>query len=157
MLKDTSTLVFNTAKPLYLCGACITSSALKKELVQTTSDFIYDEANERATIALPTTLPAGSNVQLRIDFESEITGALMGYYRSAWEHEGKTKHYALTQLGVSSSLRLFDLPTCTQGRQAYCRQEGVPVLGRAFSQSYVCYHPDLSYGHRRSQQYACPL
>ncbi len=156
MLKDTSTLVFNTAKPLYLSGARITSPALKQELVQTINDINYDEANERATIALPTTLPAGSKVQLRIDFESEITGALMGYYRSAWEHEGKTKHYALTQLGVSS-FRLFDLPTCTQGRQAYCRQEGVPVLGRASPQSYLRYHPDISYGHRRSQQHARPL
>lgn len=108
----------------------MTSSALKQDLVQTTSDFNYDEANERATIALPTVLPAGSEAQLRIDFESEITGALMGYYRSAWEHEGKTKYYALTQLGVSDC-RLFDLQTHAQRRLAYGRQESVPLLGRA--------------------------
>ena len=156
MLKDTTTLVFNTAKPLSLSGVRVTSSALKQELVQTTSDFNYDEANERATIPLPTTLPAGSKVQLRVGFESEITGSLMGYYRSAWEHEGKTKHYALTQFEVSRYYLSHELP-CAQGRLAYRRQEGVSVLGRASPQSDLRNHPDLPRGHRRPQQYARPL
>ena len=106
MLKETNTLVFNTAK-LSLSSARVSSSALKQELVQTTSDFNFDEANERATITLPTALPKGAKVSLRIDFEGELTGAMMGYYRSAWEHEGKTKHYALTQFEVSMQSLTF--------------------------------------------------
>ena len=60
----------------------------------------FDDVEERATLKLPVVLPAGSKAQLKIDFEGEITGAMMGYYRSAWENEGKTEYYTLTQFEV---------------------------------------------------------
>lgn len=100
ILKETSTLVFNTAK-LVLGEARLQSAALKQEIVQASSAFSFDETHERATISLPTPLAAGSKAQLKIDFEGELTGAMMGYYRASWEHEGKTKYYTLTQFEAS--------------------------------------------------------
>ena len=100
VVKDTSKIVFNTAK-LALGTAYVSSESLKQTVVQASKEFTFDEENERATISLPTPLTAGSKVQLKVDFEGELTGAMMGYYRSAWEHEGKTKYYTLTQFEVS--------------------------------------------------------
>lgn len=102
-MKDTSKIVFNTAK-LALGTAYVSSESLKQTVVQASKAFTFDEENERATISLPTSLTAGSKIQLKIDFEGELTGAMMGYYRSAWEHEGKTKYYTLTQFEVSLPL-----------------------------------------------------
>lgn len=77
------------------------------------SAFQYDEPRGRVSVDLPVALPVGSQLQLRIDFEGELTDAMMGYYRSSWEDEGKTKYYALTQFEVYSSLSLPS-NTCTQ-------------------------------------------
>ncbi len=99
VLKETSNIVFNTAK-LTLGEAKVSSSALKQTTVVASASFSIDEENERATVQLPTALPAGSKLELKIDFEGELTGAMMGYYKSAWEHEGKTKYYSLTQFEV---------------------------------------------------------
>lgn len=68
--------------------------------MQPASALTVDEEAERATLPLPVKLPAGSKAELKIDFEGELTGAMMGYYRSAWEHEGKTQYYSLTQFEV---------------------------------------------------------
>ncbi|KAJ3554813.1 hypothetical protein NM688_g2912 [Phlebia brevispora] len=106
VVKDTSTIVFNSSK-LSLGSARLTSSSLKQEIVQTTKDFAIDEKSERCTISLPTTLSAGSQAQLKIDFDGELTGSMMGYYRSAWEHEGKTKYYTLTQFEPTAARRAF--------------------------------------------------
>jgi aminopeptidase 2 len=59
-----------------------------------------DTVSERATFRLPSALPAGSKAQLQIGFNGKLTGSMMGYYRSSWEYEGKTKYYALTQFEV---------------------------------------------------------
>ena len=99
VVEDTSSIVFNTAK-LGLGAARVSSTSLKQEFVQTSSAFAFDEDNERATIKLPGTLTAGSKVTVKIDFDGELTGSMMGYYRSAYEVDGKTEHYTLTQFEV---------------------------------------------------------
>ncbi|KAJ3551896.1 hypothetical protein NM688_g4446 [Phlebia brevispora] len=106
ILRDTSIIVFNSSK-LLLGSAHLTSSSLKQEIVQTTKDFTLNEKSERCTISLPTTLSAGSQAQLKIDFDGELTSGMMGYYRSAWEHEGKTKYYTLTQFEPTATRRAF--------------------------------------------------
>jgi len=65
-------------------------------------DSSFDKAKERTTFQLPNglKLSAGSKAELKIHFEAKITGNMMGYYKSSWEHEGKTKNYALTQFEV---------------------------------------------------------
>lgn len=105
MVEETSKIVFNTAK-LTLSEARITSAALKDEIVLASSAFVFDEANERVALELPVSLPAGAELQVRVDFAGELTGGMMGYYRSSWDHKDDTKHYALTQFAVWVSLAL---------------------------------------------------
>lgn len=99
VLEDTDAISFHTSK-LNLGSASLTSTALKEPFVQAASALTLDEEAERATLPLPVKLPAGSKAELKIDFEGELTGAMMGYYRSAWENEGKTQYYSLTQFEV---------------------------------------------------------
>lgn len=99
IVRDTDAIQFHTAK-LNLGHARLSSASLKQDLVQEASALAFDETDERATLTLPTTLPAGSKAELKIDFAGELTGAMMGYYRSEWEHDGKKAYYSLTQFEV---------------------------------------------------------
>ena len=74
------------------------SDALKSEQVTTATAF--DKVQERTTYQLTDGLPAGSKAELKVFFEGELTGNMLGYYKASWEHEGKTKYYALTQFEV---------------------------------------------------------
>ena len=107
-MQDTQSIQFHTSK-LNLGHAKLFSEALKEPLIQKASELSFSEEDERATFELPVTLPAGSKAQLKIDFEAELTGAMMGYYRSAWENEGKTEYYTLTQFEVRLQLKSFPL------------------------------------------------
>jgi aminopeptidase 2 len=98
--KETSTIVFNSVD-LKLSDVSIYSFASKTHQVQAARTF--DTTMGRATVHFPTALPAGSKAQLQIGFEGDLTSNMQGYYKSGWEHEGKTKYYALTQFEVSSS------------------------------------------------------
>lgn len=89
------------ASRLELGAASIYSDALKTYQVQ--SSQVYDTVSERATFHFANALPAGSKAQLKVVFAGPLTGGMTGYYKSAWEDEGKTKHYALTQFEVRSS------------------------------------------------------
>jgi aminopeptidase 2 len=85
---------------LYYAHRTIYSEALKIEQLQSGESF--DTVAERVTYSFPTALPAGSKAELRIGFGGKLTGGMAGYYKSSWEHEGKTKFYALTQFEASS-------------------------------------------------------
>ena len=76
VLKDTSKVVFNSSK-LALGHATFSSAALKEELIVPASEFSVDEASERVTVQLPTTLAAGTQLALRIDFGGELTGSML--------------------------------------------------------------------------------
>ncbi|KAI0340189.1 leucyl aminopeptidase [Trametopsis cervina] len=106
VVKETSKIVLNAAK-LQIGGARISSSALKDDVVLATSALDFDTENERVSLALPTTLPVGAKVQVRLDFEGGLTGDMMGYYRSTYEDEGKTKYYTLTQFEPTAARRAF--------------------------------------------------
>ena len=132
VLQDTSTIVFNTAK-LGLTAARVSSTSLKQEVVQESSAFAFDEDNERATIKLPTTLAAGSKVTVKIDFDSELTGSMMGYYRSSYEVNGKTEHYTLTQFEVCSRIThisAFILTVCSPRQRAEPSRAGTSPCSR---------------------------
>ena len=45
-----------------------------------------------------------SKVQLKIDFDADLTGNMMGYYYSTWEKDGKKQYYTLTQFEVKASV-----------------------------------------------------
>ncbi|CAA7267619.1 unnamed protein product [Cyclocybe aegerita] len=100
----TSAIVLNTSN-LELGAATLYSNALSAEQAPTVSSF--DKTQERTTFQLTQNLPAGSKAELKIAFSGELTGNMMGYYKSSWEHEGKTKHYALTQFEPTAARRAF--------------------------------------------------
>ncbi|KAF8969647.1 hypothetical protein BDZ97DRAFT_211457 [Flammula alnicola] len=101
---ETPKIVLNTSE-LDLGKASIYSDALKAEQVATFSSF--DKAQERTTYQLNDVLPAGSKAELKITFSGKLTGNMLGYYKSSWEHEGKTKNYGLTQFEPTAARRAF--------------------------------------------------
>ncbi|KAI0086651.1 peptidase family M1-domain-containing protein [Irpex rosettiformis] len=106
VLEETSKIVFNSSK-LTLGRARLSSAALKEEVTVDATSFEIDGASERVTIQLPGALSAGTQLALKVDFEGELTGSMLGYYRCSWEDEGKTKHYALTQFEPTSARAAF--------------------------------------------------
>lgn len=48
----------------------------------------------------PFLFPAGSKAELKIGFEGQLGGSMVGYYKSSYALDGKTKYYALTQFAV---------------------------------------------------------
>ncbi|PPQ98196.1 hypothetical protein CVT26_003242 [Gymnopilus dilepis] len=101
---DTSVITFNSAD-LELASAFIYSDVVKEEQALTYSGF--DQAQQRTTYSLPQTLPAGSKAQLKLNFSGALSGSMMGYYKSSWQDEGKTKYYALTQFEPTAARRAF--------------------------------------------------
>ena len=106
VVKDTRAIQFHVLK-LKLGRVKLTSSSLNEPITQDASELQINESDERATLTLPVVLPAGTKADLTIDFESELTGSMTGYYRSAWEKEGKTAYYALTHFEVGITPRLL--------------------------------------------------
>lgn len=111
------------------------SETLKAEQVATLSSF--NQTQERAVYQLNNALPAGSKAELKIVYAGKLTGSMMGYYKSAWENEGKTEHYALTQFEVSISslpMAIFNilLSKPTAARRAFpCWDE--PLLKSTYA------------------------
>ena len=154
VVKDTSQIVFNMNK-LTLGETRVTSAALKEDIVQASSELKIDAANERVALELPVTLPAGSQLQLKVDFAGELTGDMMGYYRSAWEHEGKTQHYALTQFEVRINIFLCTpRPELSSRYEANSSTKGIPMLGRASSQGHIWCNTRVSRRDRQLEQHA---
>jgi aminopeptidase 2 len=85
---------------MYRGHRSIHSDALKIEQMQSSETF--DTVAERVTYNFPTTFPAGSKAELRVGFGGRLTGGMAGYYKSSWEHDGRTQFYALTQFEASS-------------------------------------------------------
>ncbi|KAG0705166.1 hypothetical protein DFH29DRAFT_907854 [Suillus ampliporus] len=102
--KETSTIAFNSAD-LKLNDASLYSDALKIKQLDTSPSF--DEKAERCVLSFPTPLLAGSKATLSIGFSGELTGAMMGYYKSSFEHEGTKKYYTLTQFEPTAARRAF--------------------------------------------------
>ncbi|KAF8232360.1 hypothetical protein L208DRAFT_1272750 [Tricholoma matsutake] len=122
VLQETSSITLNTSD-LELSTASIYSDVLKIEQPQSGESF--DTVAERVIYSFPTVLPAGSKAELRIGFGGKLTGGMAGYYKSSWEHEGKTKFYALTQFEAA-----FMKPTAA--RRAFpCWDE--PLLKATFA------------------------
>lgn len=118
-------------------SSTVYSDALKTSQEPTGQSF--DNVQERVAFQLATPLPAGSKGEIKIAFTGELTSSMQGYYKSAWEHEGKTKHYALTQFEVSKP-SLFKRRRVLILLLGYCRASLLPLLGRASLESYFRHH-----------------
>ncbi|TCD67017.1 Aminopeptidase 2 mitochondrial [Steccherinum ochraceum] len=108
IVKDTSTIEFNVnVTELHLGELILSSPALETSSVHPASDLKIDAKQERAILALSSTLPAGTTATMKVGFEGPLAASMLGYYRSAWEHEGQTKHYSVTQFGPTAARRVF--------------------------------------------------
>ena len=120
ILRETSTISLNitelklkkayvntSSRPidrLFITRRSIYSDVLKGGQAQACKSVEIDTVSERVTYTFPSVLPAGSKAELTIAYAGRLTGNMAGYYKSSWVHEGKTKHYALTQFEVSFKL-----------------------------------------------------
>lgn len=95
--KDTSTVVLNTAN-LELGEASLkTGGAL--ETVLDVSKREIDTENERVVYSLAKPLSKGASARLSVAFKGELTGDMLGYYRSTGGKDGELR-YTLTQFEV---------------------------------------------------------
>lgn len=102
--KETSTVVFNSAD-LKLNDVSLYSDELKISQVDPSPSL--DDKAERCVLSFSTPVPAGSKATLSIAFSGELTGAMMGYYKSSFEHDGTKKYYTLTQFEPTAARRAF--------------------------------------------------
>ncbi|KAJ7641728.1 leucyl aminopeptidase [Roridomyces roridus] len=91
ILEETSTIVLNCSDDLDLGMAAILTGGQQWQSTQ-----LVEKDAGRLTVQSPSALPAGSEVQLKIDFNAKLRGSMNGYYKSAWQRDGKTEFYALT-------------------------------------------------------------
>ena len=99
-MKETSTISFN-ASGLDLHDVTLHRADVKKQEAPVSQTI--DTVTERAVLAFPTAVPAGSKAQLKIKFDAPLTGSMMGYYYSTWKNEGKDECYSLTQFEVCTT------------------------------------------------------
>lgn len=102
--KETSTIVLNSAN-LKLNDASLYSNELKINQVDLSPSL--DDKAERCVLSFSTPVPAGSKATMSIGFSGDLTGAMMGYYKSSFEHDGTKEYYTLTQFEPIAARRAF--------------------------------------------------
>ncbi|KAJ7470561.1 leucyl aminopeptidase [Mycena latifolia] len=102
--EETSTVELNS-NDLDLGHASIYSDVLQSE--QQSGQSHVDKDLQRVTFTFPSALPAGSKAQFKVAFSGPLRASMTGYYRSAWEEDGHTKHYALTQFEPTDARTAF--------------------------------------------------
>ncbi|KAI1788458.1 peptidase family M1-domain-containing protein [Ganoderma leucocontextum] len=103
VIKETSKVVLHTAS-LELGNASLQSDALQSIQDEHTREF--DEKNERGVFFFSKALPAGSKARFSIPFKGDLTGDMLGYYRSIGGKDGEFK-YTLTQFEPTAARRAF--------------------------------------------------
>ncbi|KAI9056855.1 leucyl aminopeptidase [Trametes sanguinea] len=101
--KETAKIVLNTAN-LELGDVSLKSEALQD--VQTASEREFDTANERGVFSFAKPLPQNAKGRLSVTFKGELTGDMLGYYRSSGGKDGELK-YTLTQFEPTAARRAF--------------------------------------------------
>ncbi|KAJ7489904.1 leucyl aminopeptidase, partial [Mycena galericulata] len=96
--EETSAFELNS-KGLVLGNASIYSDVTQTE--QSQSGHSFDKDMQRVTFTFPNALPAG------VAFDAPLGSSMTGYYKAAWEEDGKTKHYALTQFEPTDARAAF--------------------------------------------------
>ncbi|KAK2460553.1 hypothetical protein APHAL10511_007023 [Amanita phalloides] len=102
--EDVSRIVLNSSE-LRLRKAAIYCDALGA--TQELSLQSFDAVQERLVYGVATPLPSGSKAELKIGFEGNLGGGMVGYYKSTHERDGKNSYYALTQFEPTSARRAF--------------------------------------------------
>lgn len=104
VLQDTKSIQFHASK-LKLGQITLTSTSLNQTFAPDSTSVKFYDKQERVTLDLTQTILAGTRGELKIDFSEDLTGSMMGYYRSRFEQDGKEAYYALTQFQVRLSSR----------------------------------------------------
>ncbi|KAK7015031.1 aminopeptidase 1 [Favolaschia claudopus] len=102
--EETSTVELNS-NDLVLGQASIYSDA--SQSLQLQSGQAVDKEQQRVAFTFPKALPAGSKAQLKLAFDGALKSSMRGYYMSAYEEKGETKHYALTQFEAIDARAAF--------------------------------------------------
>lgn len=84
----------------------ITSASFSAGKVRMDGAVSYDDENERATISFPEAIPRGKGT-LSLSFAGILNDKMRGFYRSRYEHEGATRHMAVTQFESTDARRAF--------------------------------------------------
>lgn len=113
--SSTSSLTFHLAKNVIITHIALHTAELKStsSLSLPLDSLSFDEDKERVTVDLKQVpgegLKAGSEVKLWVRFESELTGSMLGYYRSEGDADdnGKKPVYALTQFEATAARKAF--------------------------------------------------
>ncbi len=66
----------------------------------------YDTKKETATFTFPKTIQKGKG-KLKLIFRGILNNKMRGFYRSAYQHDGKLKHLATTQFESTDARRAF--------------------------------------------------
>ena len=74
--------------------------------VEFAEQITYDEQAETATFVFKKSLPSGT-LKLKVIFRGILNDRMHGFYRSSFEHEGKTKRIATTQFESTDARRAF--------------------------------------------------
>lgn len=104
ILKETPKLVFHSSG-LNLSNVSVSSDGFKTTQAPVAQTF--EDKSERAILDFSSPFAKHSKVQLKIDFNADLTGNMMGYYYSTWEKDGKKQYYALTQFEVKARVSDF--------------------------------------------------
>lgn len=125
ILKETPKLVFHSSG-LNLSNVSVSSDGFKTTQAPVAQTF--EDKSERAILDFSSPFAKHSKVQLKIDFDANLTGDMMGYYYSTWEKEGKKQYYTLTQFEVKA--KVFDFVAHRLTRRVFSPPQ-LDVLFRA--------------------------
>ena len=102
VLADTSLIQFHAGRNMRLSQVYV-STASGAHLLHP----IVDAGHEQVRVLLPRAVREGERLCVVVGYRAHIDNSMRGYYYSTWEHEGRTGHYALTQMEPTSARRAY--------------------------------------------------
>lgn len=102
VLDDTSLIQFHAGRNMRLSQVYVATASGSYLLHP-----IVDAGHEQVRILLPRPVREGERVQVVVGYRARIDNSMRGFYYSTWAHEGRTGHYALTQMEPTSARRAY--------------------------------------------------
>jgi len=139
--KGEETIYFFLAKPdnkiiLHAHELKIKSALLKNKAGEIRAKKInFDTWSETATIFFPKKIPKGGG-ELELKFEGVLNDKMRGFYRSQFEHEGRTKYIVTTQFESTDARRAFPCVDEPSAKAVFDVTLIVPKHFRAISNTY---------------------
>lgn len=112
---------------LNLSDAIVSSDGFKTSQAPASQSF--EEKSERAILDFSSPFAKGTKLQLKVKFDADLTGNMMGYYYSSWEKDGQKQYYTLTQFEVRQSRYTTNANVISLRYIAHCSPPCLPLLG----------------------------